>query len=278
MLVTTHWLNDNLNNPHLVVVHVARTRQGYDAGHVPGARFMGWSDFATTRSGVPNELPPVADLVSLVRRLGIDEHSRVIAYDEGAGLEAARAYVTFDYLGLGDRAALLDGHWKKWKAEGRPVATTAPLVRLSTFTPRVNSAIIVSFEEMRRLVDAKRKSPRAGPAIIDARPEAQYAGKEAGEGVRRGGHIPGAANVCWAGNVVSEADPVMRSATELRATYEKAGVKPGDRVVTYCRTGVMASHDYFTQKYLGYDPRLYDGSYYEWNAQKDTAIATGEKP
>jgi len=73
MLVTTDWLSANLNNPNVAIVHVARTRAGYDAGHIPGARFVSWEDITTTRNGIPNELPPVETLVSLVRRLGIDE-------------------------------------------------------------------------------------------------------------------------------------------------------------------------------------------------------------
>jgi thiosulfate/3-mercaptopyruvate sulfurtransferase len=277
MLVTTPWLSGNLANPNVVVLHVARNRQGYDAGHIPGARLLLWADFATTRAGIPNELPPLENLVSLVRRLGIAANSRVIAYDEDAGLEAARAYVTFDYLGMGGRTALLNGQWKKWKAEGRAVSTIAPVVKISTFTPHAHPEIIVSFAEMRRLVEAKAKSPNMNLAIIDARPEGQYEGKEAGEGVKRAGHIPGAANVCWVGNVVNEENPVMRPVHDLRATYEQGGAKPGVRVVTHCRTGVMASHDYFTAKYLGYDVRLYDGSYYEWSASKDTAVETGKK-
>jgi thiosulfate/3-mercaptopyruvate sulfurtransferase len=113
MLVTTDWLAGNLSDPKVVVLHVADTPQGYSAGHIPGARFVKWDDIAATRDGIPNELPPTEALVSVVRRLGIEEKSRVVIYDEDGGLYAARLYVTLDYLGLGERAALLDGHWKK---------------------------------------------------------------------------------------------------------------------------------------------------------------------
>ena len=39
MLVTTEWLESRLDSPGVVVVHVERTREGYEAAHIPGARF-----------------------------------------------------------------------------------------------------------------------------------------------------------------------------------------------------------------------------------------------
>jgi len=204
--------------------------------------------------------------------------NRVIVYDEGAGLEAARAYVTFDYLGMGDRTALLDGQWRKWRTEGRPVLTAAPTVTPSNFTPRVRPDVIVSLQEMRDLVKSGKGKSGAPVALIDARPEAQFSGKEAGEGVSRAGHIPGATNVYWMQHVAGADDPVLRPADALRALYSKAGAKPGGQVVTYCRSGVQASHSYFTAKYLGYDTRLYDGSFLEWSAAKDAPVETGSAP
>ena len=107
MLVSTAWLWQRLGDRHVVVAHVGKNRTVYDAGHVPGARFVAWMDVAVTRDGLPNQLPPLADLVALVRRLGIAQDDRVVLYDEEGGLWAARVYVALDYVGLGDRVALL---------------------------------------------------------------------------------------------------------------------------------------------------------------------------
>jgi len=277
MLATTKWLKANLNNPSVIVVHVARTREGYDAGHIPGARFMSWNDFAVTRNGIPNELPSVENLTALARRLGITDDSSIVVYDEGAGLEAARAYVTFDHVGLGDRTALLDGQLRKWKAEGGALSTDAPTVVPSDFAPRVRPGVIISLQEMRRLVKDKMESRDRNVVIIDARPEEQYSGKQPGEGITRPGHIPAAVNVYWMNNVVGSDNPILQPIRKLRRLYSRAGVKPGVEIITYCRTGVQASHSYFTVKYLGYSPRLYDGSFLEWNAAKDTPVKAGSE-
>ena len=274
MLVTTEWLESHMDSADVVVVHVERTREGYATGHVPGARFLSRSDVGKTRDGLLNELPPMEELESLVRRLGIDEDDRVILYDEGAGLEASRAYWAFDYAGLGDRTALLDGHLKKWQSEGRPISAAVPEVAPSSFVAHARPEVLVSFEVMRELASAA--SPSASRiAIVDSRPEVNYTGDEGSQQVPRPGHIPGAANVYWQRNLVSADNPVLRPEAELRALYEEAGMDPEGLLVSYCRTGMQSSHTYFTAKYLGYDVRMYDGSFMEWSAAEDTPVATG---
>jgi 3-mercaptopyruvate sulfurtransferase SseA len=48
---------------------------------------------------------------------------------------AARAYVTLDRAGMGDRACILDGGLEAWKAAGRPVTSELPKCRRGAFTP-----------------------------------------------------------------------------------------------------------------------------------------------
>jgi thiosulfate/3-mercaptopyruvate sulfurtransferase len=113
--------------------------------------------------------------------------------------------------------------------------------------------------------------------LIDARPVEEYTGTTPGEGIPRGGHIPGASNVFWMQNVVSKENPTLRSAAELRRLYEEAGVQHGRNIVTYCRTGGQASHAYFTLKYLGYEVVMYDGSFFEWSNTEGTPVVAGRE-
>jgi thiosulfate/3-mercaptopyruvate sulfurtransferase len=276
MLVTADWLENNLDHTDVVILHIAKTRENYEAGHIPGAQFLAWNEIATTRYGIPNEIPPVEDLLSLVRRFGIDETDRVIVYSEDAGLFAARAYVVFDYLGMGEQVALLDGHWTKWQAEGRPTSTEVPSVTSSSYEPLVRPEIVMYLNPLRDIVWTKTNLPNSPITIIDARPEDQYTGETPGDGVTRPGHIPGAINVFWMNNVESKENPVFKPVDQLRQLYTEAGADSSDGViVTYCRTGGQASHSYFTMKYLGYTPHIYDGSFFEWSAAEDTPVKSG---
>lgn len=277
MLVSTDWLAEHLDDPNVVVLEAGMTRTRYAAGHIPGARFVAWTDVAVTR-GVPNEIPPVVDLLPVVRRLGLDETKRIVIYDQSGGVPAARVYVALDYAGLGDRAALLDGLWPKWKVEGRPVTTEVPKPVMSSYVPRLRPEFVVTLDDMKDYVYLKSEVGGAPVAILDARPPAQYAGTDPGEGIKRPGHIPGARSLFWKRTLVNDERPVLRSVDELRAIFGEAGAAPGDTAIAYCRTGGQASFLYFALKYLGYDARFYDGSFYEWQSDPETKVIQGDRP
>ena len=126
MLVTTDWLSQHLNDPKMVILHVSGNRTVYDAGHIPGARFVSLAELAITRNGVPNELPETAELKKLLEAAGVSDDSRVVLYSDASVLPATRAYFTLDYLGHGEQAALLDGGLEKWRGEGRALSKDAP--------------------------------------------------------------------------------------------------------------------------------------------------------
>jgi thiosulfate/3-mercaptopyruvate sulfurtransferase len=126
-------------------------------------------------------------------------------------------------------------------------------------TVKAHPELVVGLSAMKQLVAEKKTT------LIDARPPDEYSGAKAGDGVPRGGHIPGAKNVFWMDNLASKDNPILKPASEILAKYEAAGVRRGKNVVVYCRTSLQASHDYFTLKILGFSPILYEGSFFEWS-------------
>src|SRR5262249_53492088 len=273
MLVTTDWLAKHINDRDVFVIHVAAERKHFDDGHIPGARFLSSKEILTTRNGVANELPAVADLQKVFEQLGVGDTGRIVIYGENSGLLAARVYFTLDYLGHGDRAALLDGGIEKWKAEKLPVETQPVKTEPVKFTPRPRPQIVAKLDAMRDLSWVAANIADANVAIVDSRPEEQYAGNQQ----QRTGHIPGAANIYWMTHLLSRENPTMKPPSELSKIYEAAGLKSSQKAVTYCNTGMQASHTYFTLKYLGYDVMMYDGSFSEWSSTEGVQVVKGKE-
>lgn len=275
LLVSTDWLAKNLSKT--VVLHVGTNRQSFDAGHIPNARFIAWSEITTTRNGVPNELASAETLQTVFTKLGVGNTKKIVLYGDLNGLAAARTFFTLDYLGHGNRIALLDGGLEKWKAENRTVSTETAVPNPETFTVKVTPQTVIALDTMRDVSWSVINQMPSNLSLVDARPAEEYTGEKAGDGVVRPGHIPGAYNIFWQNNIVSRENPVMKAENDLRKMYEAAGVSANKTNVVYCRTGGQASHAYFTLRYLGYNVKLYDGSYFEWNKQEDAPVVIGEK-
>jgi thiosulfate/3-mercaptopyruvate sulfurtransferase len=298
LLVSVAQLQRRLSDPATVILHVGRDRASYDAGHVPGARFLALSSIVTERDGLPNELPSVEVLDAAFEAVGVSDDSRVVVYGDLGGLAAGRAFFTLDYLG--HAPAVLNGGLQAWRAAGAAVETAAPAARRGSFTPRPHPELVVDATWVRsHLRDST-------VAFVDSRTPEQFSGAEPGAGVQRPGHLPGANNLYWQNTIAPPANPVLRSTEVLRALFRLAGgrfasdvpiirerpryaggdtTEAGRRarraqprrantpqqqarpntVVVYCHTGVQASWDYFVARYLGYQVKLYDGSFIDWS-------------
>lgn len=264
LLVSPAWLSSHLGDPDVVVVQVDRSRAEYDAGHIAGSRYLPLSALLVERDGVPNEVPPVGALDSVLQSVGIGDDSRVII--TGDPLAAARLFFTLDYLGHGDRTALLDGGTPAWVAAGFPVANQTPVVSPADFTVRLAADRLVDFQWVRDHLDTP------GVVLLDARPASDFLGT-AGSSPPTG-HIPGARNIPWKMTLVGS-PPQLQSEPWLLGVFYGVGVQPGNVVVTYCRTGMQASFLYFVARYLGYDAKMYDGSFAEWIQQPGAPVETG---
>jgi thiosulfate/3-mercaptopyruvate sulfurtransferase len=273
MLVDTAWLAEHIADPSLVLLHVGE-REGYDAAHIPGAQFIELRQIAAPPApagqGLALEMPPVEQLQAAFEKFGVTDDSRIVIYvGKDWVTPAGRVFLTLDYLGFGERTSILDGGMPAWQAEGRPVTmeTRAPVAGKLTPRPRADVVVDAAF------VSARLDDPSL--TLVDARLARFYDGSERGR-MPRAGHIPGARSIPFPS--VFEESGKLKDVAALREQFAAADVKPGTLVVTYCHIGQQASLLYFVARYLGYDARMYDGSFEDWSSRSELPVVASASP
>ena len=113
-------------------------------------------------------------------------------------------------------------------------------------------------------------------SLLDARAAERFAGEHEPLDAKAG-HIPGACNLAWRGNL--DALGRMRAADELRARFAPLFKRHAPHeLVAYCGSGVTACHNLLAMHCAGlFGAKLYVGSWSGWSADPSRPIATGSQ-
>lgn len=277
-LVETEWLEKHLNDPDLRIVdatvqvklwpfrHIRSGRREFKRSHIPGATFADLLKISDPqRPSYTFTMPTAERFADFIGQIGIGNGNRVVIYDGRENMWAARLWWMLRSFGF-DNAAVLNGGWKAWLLEDRPVSSKPCSYPVTTFTPHVRPELIVGKEEVLTAIED------SSTCIVNALGRRQHRGERKEYGGR--GHIPGAKNVtAW--EILDRKTMRYRPFEELRELFRP--MLEAERVITYCGGGIASSSDAFILYLLGHpNVAVYDGGLIEWSSDRNLPLELGE--
>ncbi len=285
-IVETDWLETHLHDPSLRVIDctvhlvyenvpagvpyiVKSGREDFDRGHIPGADFIDLqAELSENNSPYSFTLPTASHFSAAMERHGVGDDTRVVLYSTTHPMWATRIWWMLRAFGF-DRAAVLNGGFKKWCAEGRAVSLAAPgMAPRVKFTAKQRPALFTDKHEVLDAIGA--------PAVctINALPSDLYSG--ASDRYGRPGRIPGSVSLPT-GSLLEPPGGKFKSAEDLAGIFSSTcPQKKTGRIIVYCGGGIAATLDAFLLYQLGYENlAIYDNSMSEWAKDESLPIEVG---
>lgn len=282
-LISATELASHVADPNWIVldcrhdlIDPASGRTAFAVGHIPHAQFVhmdeslsGTKIDAEGRFHGRHPLPEREGFIQILRKLGVNADSQVVACDAHGGMYAARLWWMLRWIGHAV-VAVLDGGLPAWQAQGGVLVESAA----DGLAPRPAGSITLR-EPLAGAVDVDWVLANlAGRAktVFDARAPDRFRGEnETIDPV--GGHIPNARNRFFKDNL--QADGRFKSPDVLRAEWT-ALLPDATLGVMQCGSGVTACHNLLALEVAGMPgAALYPGSWSEWCSDPARPVATG---
>lgn len=258
-IVSTDWLEKNLNNPKMVIVDVRKV-EDYKIGHLPKAINVIYGSLAIMKNGLRNEIPPTDDLSDVISAAGIGPDSIVVVVGKTDSIpnrtDITRVAWTLKFAGIGN-VALLDGGFDKWTADKKPVSSDLVKPKPTKYQAKTNEGLLANKDYVLKAIGKVM--------ILDIREPDFYQGKKKMDFVARLGRIKGALNL--PGSQAYTSEGTFKSNSDLAGLVTAAiGIDTTKEVILSCDTGkVCTIWAFIMTDLLGYkNVRTYDGSMEEW--------------
>lgn len=263
-IVSVDWLQENVHATNLVVLNGTISRV-VDADkpkiteQLPNARFFDIKKvFSVVDASFPNTMISVETFTAEAQKLGINQDSVIVVYDELGIYASPRVWYMFKAMGF-DNIAVLDGGFPAWKAANYTTEVKTPFNgSCGDFQGKDQLQLFKNYEGMLQEVENARS------IILDARSEARFTGKvaEPRKGLRSG-QIPNSKNLPFTKLLHNNQ---FKSREELKAVFESFQAEKKSFTFS-CGSGITACILALAAEYAGFNEyAVYDGSWTEWGS------------
>lgn len=272
-VVETDWLAEHLDDSDLRIFEcttylryadgnpdipyiVESGRTDYESEHIKGAAYLDLQgELSNPDSPYRFTMPEYGDLAERFAQKGVGDGLRIILYSRGAMQWATRIWWMLRSVGF-DNAAILNGGWEKWEAEGRPLASGNEDYAPANFAANPRPEIFVGKNEVLAAIGD------TGTCTLNALSPDLHSGENPRYG--RPGRIPGSVNVP-ALSLSNPDDKTFLPLDEVQRAFDTVGIQRDQRVINYCGGGIAATLDAFLLHQLGYENlTVYDDSMSQW--------------
>jgi thiosulfate/3-mercaptopyruvate sulfurtransferase len=259
-IVSVDWLHDHMETKNLVVLD-GTINKVFDEkqNQIPKARFFDIKNNFSNIYGIfPSTFPSEEQFQKEARKLGINNNSAIIVYDDKGIYSSARVWWLFKAFGY-NNVAVLNGGFPEWLKRDFNIEGMKPFQgKEGDFKAYLQAEYMTFFKDVEAASNLKTHT------IIDARAASRFNCQvpEPRVGLRMG-TIPNSVNLPFTDLLEGG---ILKNKKELEEAFSKLGDKE-NAIIFSCGSGITACILALGAHILGYSNiSVYDGSWTEWGS------------
>ncbi|HEK4607406.1 sulfurtransferase [Clostridioides difficile] len=245
----------------------------YKKGHIKGSFILDIDkdlSSPTKEHGGKNPLQDPLILKEKLEKMGVDNDTTIVTYDDGDLNGACRLFFQLKHLGL-KNVYVLDGGITSFVKEGGELEekVNIPSCTGKEIRPNINNDLVVPMEYV------KSKLYKKDTVIIDCRANERYQGLIE-PAYSKAGHIPSAKNYFCKDLIKSDFENGSLKDIEFLKKFFK-DLNNYDEVILSCGSGISACVNSLALRELDIPHKIYIGSFSDWISYDDNEIKTGQE-
>ncbi len=264
-LVSTEWLDENKEKVKILDAswHLPNANRNsfeeFKSKHIINSIFFDIDKNSNQKTNLPHMLPSKEDWEIIVSDLGISNSDHIVVYDNSDVFSSCRVWYTFLYFGHDPKLiSVLDGDFKKWINEERPISQKIINIEKSKYIAKENTSLVINKDQVNKNIVSEKFQ------LIDARGEQRFLGLQTEPRKElKSGNIKGSINLPF--QKLLKEDRTFKKKDKLIEIFKTKKVSLEKEMVFTCGSGVTACVLGLANSIIsGKKPVIYDGSWAEY--------------